>query len=295
MLQYFSETIINDAKTVSVKENTKTKEKFLLIEGVGLYRPEDIKKIYLRKFQPEVKEKLVKTLELGDLAVGDVVRLKVSTFQQGLVSSIYADSQLKHVKPFFVEVEIKDLTKVAEELAAALTKQLNMSEFKFFTISGTGIELTLEAADCYTRFAEVQLVKPSTVKAATELVAYDEVWAWNGKYAEKKDAQGEFTADSDRIASEGNGTVTRLIKDLRVPTETNHAPFAPNFGGRPIPGTQYDQYVIENVTTRRELGFGVVGAMGESFTKQVIFAAPAVATALNTAFTDLAVDVEEVK
>mgnify|MGYP002518961489 CR=1 FL=1 len=73
MLQYFSETIINDANTVSVKENTKTKEKFLLIEGVGLYRPEDIKKIYLRKFQPEVKEKLVKTLELGDLAVGDVV------------------------------------------------------------------------------------------------------------------------------------------------------------------------------------------------------------------------------
>lgn len=284
MLQYFSETIINDANTVSVKENTKTKEKFLLIEGVGLYRPEDIKKIYLRKFQPEVKEKLVKTLELGDLAVGDVVRLKVSTFQQGLVSSIYADSQLKHVKPFFVEVEIKDLTKVAEELAAALTKQLNMSEFKFFTISGTGLELTLEAADCYTRFAEVQLVKPSTVKAATELVAYDKVWEWDGTYAA-----------TDAKASEGNGTVTRLIKDLRVPTETNHAPFAPNFGGRPIPGTQYDQYVIENVTTRRELGFGVVGAMGESFTKQVIFAAPAVATALNTAFTDLAVDVEEVK
>ena len=214
----------------------------------------------------------------------------MGTFQQGLVTSIYADSQLKHVKPFFVEIEVVDPLKVGKELADALTKQLNLSDFKFFTITADETDtnkITLEGADCYTKFAEVELVKLKDVDRYSEFQAYDPLYKWDGKYE----------AD-DKQASEGNGTVTRLIKDLRVPTETNHAPFAPDFGGRPIPGSKYDQYVIETITERREMGVGVVGANAESFTKQIIFANQTeVSTALDEGFTFIGVSdkVEKVK
>lgn len=302
MFQYFSETIINDASTIK-QVTDKKGVKHLVIDGVAVYKAGagDINKIYKRAYQPEVKEKLVKELTVGDVKAGDVVRLKVGTFQQGLVTSIYADSQLKHVKPFFVEIEVVDPLKVGTELAAALTKQLNLSDFKFFTVTADETDtnkITLEGADCYTKFAEVELVKLKDVDKYSEFQAYDPLYKWDGKYTEKKDAQGEFTDDSDRIASEGNGTVTRLIKDLRVPTETNHAPFAPDFGGRPIPGSKYDQYVVETITERREMGVGVVGANTESFTKQIIFANQAeVSAALDAGFTFIGVSdkVEEVK
>lgn len=263
MFQYFSETIINDVNTIKQVKDKNDDVIALTIDGVGAYMKDanDVKAVYQRNYQPEVKEKLVKTLTVGSTAVDDVVRFKVGTFQQGLVTSIYADSQLKHVKPFFVEITVVDLTKIGEEIAAALTKQLKLSDFKFFTISGTGNVITLEGADCYTKFAEVELVKLKEVDKYSEFQAFDVLYKWDGKYE-----------SGDLQASEGNGTVTRLIKDLRVPTETNHAPFAPDFGGRPIPGAQYTQFVIETVTERRELGMGVVGANAESFTKQIIFA-----------------------
>lgn len=291
MFQYFSETIINDASTIK-QVTDKKGVKHLVIDGVAVYKAGagDINKIYKRVYQPEVKEKLVKTLTVGDVKAGDVVRLKVGTFQQGLVTSIYADSQLKHVKPFFVEIEVVDPLKVGKELADALTKQLNLSDFKFFTITADETDtnkITLEGADCYTKFAEVELVKLKDVDRYSEFQAYDPLYKWDGKYE----------AD-DKQASEGNGTVTRLIKDLRVPTETNHAPFAPDFGGRPIPGSKYDQYVIETITERREMGVGVVGANAESFTKQIIFANQTeVSTALDEGFTFIGVSdkVEEVK
>lgn len=287
MFQYFSETIINDAKAIRVeyekdpstgKPNTE-KPLALIIEGVGLYMKDggEINKIYKRAFRAEAKEKLVKNLDAkAVLKAGDVVRFKVGTFQQGLVTSIYGDTQIKHVKPFFVEVTIKDATEVAEEIAAVMKKQLNLSDFKFFTIEGNGTEITLEGADCYTKFAVVELVKIKDTARYEEFLPYEEVYTWDGKYD---------TAAGDVLADEGSGTVTRLIKNLRVPTETNHAPFAPDFGGRPEPGKEYDQYVIETITERREMGVGVVGANAESFTKQIIFIDRNISSDLEAGFT----------
>lgn len=281
MFQYFSETIINDAK--AIKQITDQKSvKHLIIEGVASYKEgaNDIHKIYKRAFRAEKKEKLVKDLDANTvLKDGDVVRFKVGTFQQGLVTSIYGDTQVKHVKPFFVEITIKDATKVAEEIADVMKKQLSLSDFKFFTISGTGTTITLEGADCYTKFAIVELVKIKDTARYEEFLPYEEIYSWDGKYA-----AGDVKAD------EGSGTVTRLIKDLRVPTETNHAPFAPDFGGRPIPGKEYDQYVIETITERREMGVGVVGANAESFTKQIIFIDKTISSDLEAGFTFIGVD-----
>jgi hypothetical protein len=281
MFQYFSETIINDVKAIQQITDQKG-VKHLVIDGVASYKEgaNDVHKIYKRAFRAEAKEKLVKDLDANAvLKAGDVVRFKVGTFQQGLVTSIYGDTQIKHVKPFFVEVTIKDATKVAEEIEVVMKKQLNLSDFKFFTIKGNGTEITLEGADCYTKFAIVELVKIKDTARYEEFLPYEEVYSWDGKYV-----AGDVKAD------EGSGTVTRLIKDLRVPTETNHAPFAPNFGGRPIPGKQYDQYVIETITERREMGVGVVGANAESFTKQIIFIDDTISSTLEAGFTFIGVD-----
>ena len=210
MFQYFSETIINDVNTIKQVKDKNNDVIALTIDGVGAYMKDanDVKVVYQRNYQPEVKEKLVKTLTVGSTAADDVVRFKVGTFQQGLVTSIYADSQLKHVKPFFVEITVVDPAKIGEEIAAALTKQLKLSDFKFFTISGTGNDITLEGADCYTKFAEVELVKLKEVDKYSEFQAFDVLYKWDGKYE-----------SGDLQASEGNGTVTRksLIRRVTVP------------------------------------------------------------------------------
>ncbi len=61
------------------------------------------------------------------------------------------------------------------------------------------------------------------------------------------------------------------MKNLRIPTDARTNPFAPDFGGLPVPGGQYDQYVIEYVTERRFIGHQVMGAIDKSVTTHVLF------------------------
>jgi len=293
MFQYTTETIINSNEgnfptgagkvrfaaldnkggvvSTGAAVQSPTAQQFL-VDGVGLYQSEYITCVTKRAHVAAVNETLEITIDTTNVAAGDVVRLAVNTYQEGLVSSIYADAQLKHKKPFFYEIKVADPTTIAEEFAALITKEMSLTDFNFFKAEGSGAALTLTADDCYTRFATINIAKVPIATVTTANLGsvltgwedYDLVQEWERK-------EGSANGVVLTPGTEGAGTVARLIKNLRVPTDANTDPFAADNGGRPIPGGKYDQYVIEYTTPRKHIGGQVMGAKDESITTHVFF------------------------
>lgn len=283
MWQYTTETIINSNaghigdnsdKRFAVIDATSGKEvatataaaaDFFLIDGVNTFRKCDIQKIYRAAYRPEVMAAAHIDLTTAGYAKGDVLRLKVVLHQQGQVSSIFQNAYLKHNKPFFFEIVASDDATTgaaadAEALVKVINRELRATDFHFFKATDNKGVINFEGADCYIRFTEIQLAKVEADNAATgaALLGYENY---------TKLADGVI----DAVGSEGMGTVRQLVKNLRVPTCANVDPFGVDFGGKPVPGGKYNQYLIELESDRRHIGGQVLGALDRSITSHVFF------------------------
>lgn len=290
MWQYTTETIINSnkgnlaggkravvlSKNGAVKTDDFDSNDTLLIDGVGSYLLKYITHMTKYEFQ-EAKNEIIVLPDLTDAKIatdperyaakGEVLRLSVKVRQEGLVSSIYQNAYLRHNKPFEVEVLSTETPATdATALADAMNKMLGMSDFKFFTATADNGVITLTAEDCYARFVEARIdVVPNKTDDLGAILTgykdYSELVSW-------VPATGTYT----QHGTEGNGTVTRLIKNLRIPTNASINPFAADHGGMPVPGGEYDQYLIEYETPRHHVAGGVMGSVGEiSRTSHVLF------------------------
>lgn len=280
MFQYSTETIINSNvgnipvggknvryAAVAMSENGLTAgTDAFLVDGVGLYYADKIAKVTLREYQEAKPDTIEITIPKS---LEGVYRLAIYTSQEGISSSIYADAQLRHKKPFFYEVE----NPTAAKLAKLIEKEMKMTDFNFFkaegpeVLEGNDSTLTLTADDCYTRFQKVHLAKIEMQEGNTT------GWA---EYAEVKVDWERFREENTGATltvkgTEGNGTVARLIKNIKLPTDANTNPFASDNGGRPVPGGKYDQVVLEYVTERRHIGGQVMGALDKSITTHVFW------------------------
>lgn len=295
MFQYTTETIINKnegslaggKRFVAADSNS-----VLLIDGVAALKKACIKAVYKRPYVASVNEKIVITIPTTDLAAGDIVRLQVKLTQEGLVSAIYKDAYRVSKKPFFYEIKLANKAKVAEELEKVISREMRHTDFNFFKASASGAVLTLEAKDCYTRFADfdVAKVEVSNVASAHTLTGYQDfvsVLAW-------KREEGTTAAVTLTAGKEGAGTVARLIKDLRVPTDANTNPFASDNGGKPVPGGQYTQYTIEYVTPSRHIAGGVVGELSQSLTTHILFIEAGIVSNFDAVLTALSLDTTNV-
>jgi len=315
MFQYTTETIINKnvgnfngKRFDTIKQSTgvheSTDNDAILIDGVALLLKNDkgakISKIYRRCYKPSVNESLKITVVAPGstdplYAKGDVLRLAIKTRQEGIVSSIYKDSYRVSKKPFFYEIVCPasvTAANVASLFADAITKEMAMTDFNFFKASANGADLTLTADDCYTRFEVVNIAKVPSADITTENFGsaltgfedYDVLMAW-------KRADGDVASKFDITeGTEGAGTVARLIKNLRVPTDANVNPFAPDMGGKPVPDGKYDEWVIEYESERRHIGGQVVGALDKSLTTHIIFANDGADAAASTLTTGVSAD-----
>lgn len=296
MWQYTTETIINSEKgklfgdvrfgvfgvdgenVVARAEGAVKPEDSVLIDGVLSARVCDIKRIIKTGYQDEEMAAAHIDLATAGYAKGDVLRLKVVLHQQGQVSSIFQNAYLKHNKPFFFEIVASDDAATgavadAEALVKVINRELRATDFHFFKATNNAGVINFEGADCYIRFTEIQLAKVEADNAATgaALLGYENY---------TKLADGVI----DAVGSEGMGTVRQLVKNLRVPTCANVDPFGVDFGGKPVPGGQYDQYLIELVSDRRHVGGQVMGSYNDkSITSHVFFINKA-NEALNTAW-----------
>lgn len=279
MWQYTTETIINsekghlengkrfaviaakDGKVITTGAGPKD---FVVIDGVLTARICDINCIHKTEYVPEANAEYKLDLAGLNYVAGDVLRLKVVLHQQGQVSSIFQNAYLKHNKPFFFEIVAKgNADEDAEALVKAIKREMQATDFKFFKAEVDAAkvsQINFEGADCYIRFTEIQLAKVEADNAATgaALLGYENYTVL---------ANGDVVT----VGSEGMGTVRQLVKNLRIPTDANTNPFGVDFGGKPVPGGKYDQYLIELVSDRRHVGGQVMGALDQSITSHVFF------------------------
>ena len=278
MFQYSTETIINSNKgnlplgngvryaavTMGSAGMTAGTDAFL-VDGVGLYHKDNIKKVTVARYVAEKNEVITIALPITSGDADKIYRLAVYTSQEGLSSSTYADAQLFHKKPFFYEVKLTG-TKATDTQAFAdlINKEMRATDFNYFkaSVASTG-ELVLTADDCYTRFQKVHVADVNLAGNITGWEDYTPVLEWE----RNKTVTGIVLTPG----TEGAGTVRRLIKNLRVPTDANTNVFGADTGGKPVPGGKYDQVTIEYVTTRKHIGGQVLGSIDHSLTTHTFF------------------------
>jgi hypothetical protein len=171
--------------------------------------------------------------------------------------------------PFQFEVKAtNDAAKLAEDLAKAVKKMfLKKGADRLFTVTDNSGVLTFEATDCYVRFDEIRLDKINDSDSK------------NGSLTGYKDYEELIVLDKETLGktpnirgTEGNGTVARLVKNLRIPTKVSLDPFGADQGGKPVPGGKYDQFMFEYITDRSHVGHQVFGSVGDqSLTTHVFF------------------------
>ena len=289
MFQYTTETIINSnvgnlpggkrfgvigAGDAALQTSGITSDDYLVIDGVNSLKIEYIKKIYRTVYRASANA--TATLDLSGAtipAAGKIVRLTVVLREQGSVRSTIQNAYLHKSKPFHYELAVPSAASgdEAKELVAAIVKlvkkDMAMTDFAYFKAAiGTGDEsVVLTADDCYIQFVDVKLeevleLEDSNTPLAAKLLGSNVTAAIPG------------ISVSKTPGDEGQGTVARLVKNLRIPTNASINPFAADQGGKPVPGGQYDQFLIEYETPRAHVSGTVMGSVGEiSRTSHVFF------------------------
>lgn len=295
MWQYTTETIINSNKgnleggvrALIVNPDGSSSgsgsgaeisdEAVLLIDGVGAYIRKYVKSVTKYEFR-EAKNAEV-AITVPDATEAGVWRLTVALREEGRQSSIMQDAYLHHSKPFHFEVEVaanEAGADIAEKLVKVIKKTLALSDFRFFTAavededssasgSSEGGILVLKAADCHIRFI-VDAIRLDAVGTSADAAA--RITGFEDYTTVLTDGDIDLREAGDC----GAGTVEHLVKDLRIPTNASINPFSADQGGRPVPGGQYDQYLIIYETPRHHVAHGVMGSVGEvSRTSHVLF------------------------
>lgn len=308
MFQFTRDFIINDNighlkegdtlvrfKTVDCGNN----DKCLLIDGTGvnLYK-RFVKNVSVHPFHPAVNEKL----EIGSLAnivntlptdaplkKGDVIRLVLNLGQEGREISTFNDNAQHHTRQYFYEGTVcKDgeLNDAIDEIMRGYKRDLALSDLRYFTMEYDGTKLTITCNDCYTRIFSIRIVRVNKVgdrrmmgESRTGYKDYDVMFLAGRK--DRKDYHWEtmpgFTGDYEGVkytfteGSEGNGTVARLIKNMRVPTFEHMDWFGTMRDELPIPSGEYDQYMIEYVTPKRQIGHQVMGSYNDASLVTFVF------------------------
>lgn len=271
MWQYTTETIINsnkgklDGGKRIVKDTVQNK---LLIEGVGAFDLAKITKVWKRAYQPA--QTAYKKVTLPAVTANEVYRLQVWVSEEGTIRPELQNAMLMKSLPF--QFEVMATSAAASDLASALEKAVKKmfakkGADKLFTVKANGASLEIEATDCYVRFDEIRLDKINDSDSTSSPTGYRD-------YTPVTLTANTTTsgAGADRRGTEGNGTVARLVKNLRIPTKTSLDPFGADQGGKPVPGGEYAQYMFEYVTDRSHVGHQVFGSVGDqSLTTHVLF------------------------
>lgn len=285
MFQYTTETIINSNKgnlpgnkrfgifgvgADAAKTSSITDEDFLVVDGVNSYKIKYVKNIYKTAYRASVKATATLDLTSATIpAAGKIVRLTVALSERGSVRSSIQNAYLHKNKPFHYELEVKTATAdgVVADLVKLIKKDMAMTDFAFFSAAadGTGKKLVLTADDCYIQFDDVRLeevleIEDVNTPLASKLLGYNVVAGISGLTLNIEDGD------------EGQGTVARLVKNLRIPTGASINPFGADQGGKPVPGGEYTQFLIEYETPRAHVSGTVMGSVGEvSRTSHVFF------------------------
>ena len=311
MWQFTREFIINDNEGKLNGKRFIADGEILKVDHMINVKAKDVCSAYKAEGEAEANE-VVKitapTLESDTLKVGDVIRLVLVLGQEGRVISTFNDQYPEHGRTFLYEALVKEAdTLPLEDLAAAIKKEAAMFESPFFTVveedessseSTAAGELTLAALDCYTRFEEVRIVKvPLDVErpVGAVLTGYQDyvVLVEADRKALLSDESGESDVTLVTEGNTGKNTTNYIIHNLRLQTAANINPYGTNMDERPLPKSLYDQYTLELVTERRQIGHQVMGAIDQSLVTVIFFVHSSVSGEFKSALEAAGITVEE--
>lgn len=243
MSQFTREFIVNDATAKATKANG-----FVDFAGLLTVRESDIFKTYHAVGSAAEKEKLTwKPTLVGD---GDY-RLIVTLTQENNIDAGFATATPTGIRTIVYEFKpsiFGDKEKTVAKDPYMTIKASTASEFKF------------EAVDCYTRIKGIKVVQDVVVEDSNigigETTTVDE---W------------DRTKSGLTAGSVGVGTTTQILRNMRLQTDANLNPYGIDTDERPVPNSVYDQYTVELVTERRNIGHGVMGSVDHSLTTLVFY------------------------
>ena len=247
-------------------------------------------------FEPKMCKAVIDFNGIGATAIAQLLqpngdetrsycRLDVYLGVEGAEPFIYSTPWVQKGKPFWIEFTVNkgdDASTIAKNVHDAIVKNhIFLCDKDLVNVSVEGKVLTLEGANEYQRFKNIEIVKYVANEDASESVV---------KMVDKS-ASKQTGIQLQERGINGFGTYSQIVKDLRLPTAANWQPYHVRQVETPIIGAIYDQFIIEYAAPATNEGLACVGQKLESNTTHVFWVKHDVADlfskALKTAFDNL--------
>ena len=286
MYQFTKETIINsnlDSNGVSTKFFADDANNVFSVLRSGNFPAARVTSAIKIPYVAPVKETLVKTITTANSDVAKTYRLYVKLRRVGSYTSDYANAMTRNFLEKFYEVAgvtSGTASTLVASLETAINKENNFKDNVYFTVSKSGAALTLTAIDEYTHFEKVEIHE--VLASSASLTGYDSFTV-----LEDVLATGTLT-----LGTEGFGTVKQITKNLRLPTLANTSWLAIGQDERPIPGGEYNCYILKLKTVDTEQGgVSTVGQELTSVTTHKFYVLSTLVTVWEAAMTEAGIQI----
>ena len=286
MYQFTKETIINsnlDSNGVSTKFFADDANNVFSVLRSGNFPAARVTSAIKIPYVAPVKETLTKTITTANSDVAKTYRLYVKLRRVGSYTSDYANAMTRNFLEKFYEVAgvtSGTASTLVASLETAINKENNFKDNVYFTVSKSGAALTLTAIDEYTHFEKVEIHE--VLASSASLTGYDSFTV-----LEDVLATGTLT-----LGTEGFGTVKQITKNLRLPTLANTSWLAIGQDERPIPGGEYNCYILKLKTVDTEQGgVSTVGQELTSVTTHKFYVLSTLVTVWEAAMTEAGIQI----
>lgn len=208
-----------------------------------------VRSIHRAPYHPEVSE--VVTLPVTGLD-GTLV---ITIGQEGRVISLVSDRLAHHTKDYI-------FNGTPAQWQSQFERQAAMEDMdRLIDVKVASNTLTIEAKDCYTRIEKV------VYEGATK-----QVWERADEFKAAALKTGTWpTGATLKVGTEGMGTVTRILKNMRLQTNAHLSAHGFDMDERPLPGGEYEQWTIQYVSERRHQSGEVFGSINHSLVTLIFF------------------------
>lgn len=280
MFQYTNTIVLNSTKDSTgldkwiavdevIADGAITTPGSLSVRRVNKYLKSNVSAIYKRAASDPVLGKA--TFTMANQGAG-LYLVKLYIRLSGSQNSYYSNDFVFKGKPFNYEFKVPSTsttpTEMAKEAARVINKIQTIYGDHWIKASANGNDLVIDCTDEYQLITEARVMK---LNEAANSALTNEKW--------------EDAFEGTIVKSvEGFGTYTHILKDLRLPTTEARRFEAVNQEELPVPGSKYNQYIIEYKVDRGLFGGAAVGQQVTSKTTHVFYALVGdVATSFETA------------
>jgi hypothetical protein len=225
-----------------------------------------VRSIHRAPYLPEISEKVELPLTVAGSNVINGT-LVVTIAQEGRIISLVSDRLADHTKDYIFNGTPADWVNQFNR-QAAMEDMDRLIDIE--VVAGTPNKLVISAKDCYTR-----IVKVVYDAAAGTGIEPSRVWNRVTHFQPliASTWTGVLTA-----GTEGMGTVTRILKNMRLQTNAHLHPHGFDKDERPLMHGEYEQWTIQYVSERRHQSGEVFGSINHSLVTLIFFVEKGVVT-----------------